>query len=280
MLSAAIGPRWNRFPCYVQPKLNGVRALYQLSTFQSRDEKIWHPDVLRHIRDEISSIGLPHILDGELYRHGWRLQRINGAVAVNRSAPRDDTHEVCFHIFDVVNPNEPFSRRWFEIYSGIVAAELPHIKAVPTTFVQDRDEMQRAFELYVSEGYEGIMLRPDGPYTFGEKYSERAGHNTRYNSPYLWKHKAWEDGEYLCVGVTQGEGKADIGIGALILLAGFENEPPCFPVTFNVGTGFTDEERVELMEHQPIGKKVRVRYPYLSDDGVPQCPSFLAVIDS
>jgi DNA ligase-1 len=273
MLSAAIGPRFNRFPCYVQPKLNGVRALYQNGVFQSRDEKIWTFGVLHHLHMELSTF-VPNdlILDGELYRHGWRLQRINGAVAVNRLTPRDDTHEVCFHVFDVVNPDEPFSRRWFEIYSGLVAAELPHIKAVPTTFVQDRDEMRRAFELYVSEGYEGIMLRPDGPYTFGEKYSERAGHNTRYNSPYLWKHKAWEDGEFKCIGAIQGEGKADIGVGALMLLVGDG------PYVFNVGTGFSDEDRVELWNNAPIGKLVRVRYPYLSEDGVPQCPSFVAVM--
>lgn len=278
MLSAAIGPKFNRFPCYVQPKLNGVRALYQRAAapgrcagvFQSRDEKIWNTEVLQHLHNEFAIVDMgDFILDGELYRHGWRLQRINGAVATNRSQPREDTHEVCFHVFDVVDPNRNFSDRWFEIYHGLVAAELPRVKAVPTMLVQDREEMERSFHLYTSQGYEGIMLRPDGPYEFGV-----TPHGTRKNSKFLWKHKAWEDGEFECIGVTQGEGKADIGIGALVLRV-FHGT---MDVEFKVGTGFTDEDRIELMRNPPIGKLIRVRYLCLTDDGVPFNPSFLAVM--
>ena len=43
---------------YIQPKLNGVRALYAAGTFQSRDEILWKQPVLQHLRDEL----LPLIL--------------------------------------------------------------------------------------------------------------------------------------------------------------------------------------------------------------------------
>ena len=282
MLSAAIGPRFDRYPCYVQPKLNGVRALYQDGVFQSRDEKIWAPNVLRHLHQELELLKESlsgTILDGELYRHGWNLQRINGAVATNRSEPRHDTHEICFHVFDTIVMDKPFSDRWFDLYHPIIEVGLPHIKAVPTSLAQNEGEMLLHFHHYTSLGYEGIMLRPDGPYEFGV-----TDHGTRKNSKFLWKHKQWEDDEFLCVGVTQGEGKADIGIGALVC----EVKPCCVDphldddpnnvLTFKVGTGFSDEDRIEFMRNPPIGKLIKVRYLTITNDGKPFNPSFLAVM--
>lgn len=286
MLARTLGPKFNEFPCFVQPKLNGVRALFQqpigkfFGSFQSRDEKIWRGNVLKHLNDELNtlqSVLMDTILDGELYVHGWRLQRINGAVAVNRHESIEDTKHVEFHVFDIVDPQRLFSTRWFEIYNTLKDANLLHIKAVPTAVCTARNELDLHFHHYVKHGYEGIMLRPDGPYEFGEHFSRRNTPEptlTTFRSRFLWKHKQWEDGEFVCRGVTQGEGKADIGIGALVL----EFCCDCHVGTFKVGTGFTDEERVEFMKKPPIGKLVKVRYLNLTADGIPFNPSFLAVL--
>lgn len=300
MLARTLGPKFDQFPCYVQPKLNGVRALAQMElitigynkrqvVFQSRDEKQWQPEVLEHLADELRSIGHilgNQILDGELYVHGWRLQRINGAVAVNRLEPNEDTKQIEFHVFDVVDPKRMFSERWFGVMHQIGSANLPHIKVVQIVMCNDREDCDQHFHYYTREGYEGIILRSDGPYEFGEHLG-RAGTMTSYRSRTLWKHKQWEDGEFRCVDITQGEGKADIGIGALTLTSidpivvgnhcgkEFKGEIP----TFKVGTGFDDFERIEFMKNPPIGKLVKVRYLYLTASGIPFNPSFLAVLD-
>jgi ATP-dependent DNA ligase len=274
MLARTVGPKFDQYPCFCQPKLNGVRALYQLGTFQSRDEKVWRPEVLLHLTAELSTLSLNNvILDGELYVHGWRLQRINGAVAVNRLQPRDDTGEVCFHVFDVVEPARKFSDRWLDVYNALLSANLPHIKPVPTALAQNKEIMEQCFHLYTSSGYEGIMLRPDGLYEFGE-HEGRNGNQTPYRSKTLWKHKHWEDDEFYCVGVTEGEGKAKIGVGALVLQVGY----PTSDLTFKVGTGFTDEDRIEFAQNPPVGRQVRVRYLCLTDDGIPFNPSFIAIM--
>lgn len=270
MLARTLGPKYKSYPCYVQPKLNGVRALYQKGVFQSRDEKFWREEVLRHLTNELHGIDLGDlILDGELYVHGWRLQDINSAIAVNRLEVTPKTPQVCFYVFDVVDPKRTFSDRWFEVYNGLVAAGLPHVKAVPTNYAYDRNALDQSFNLYTATGYEGIMLRPDGFYEFGEHIG-RNGTATQFRSRNLWKYKHWEDGEFLCVGVTQGEGKADIGIGALSCGVG--------GLTFKVGTGFTDEERVEFMAHPPTGRLIKIRYLNLTTDGIPFNPSFLCVM--
>lgn len=280
-LARVYGPRYSTFPCYCQPKLNGVRALYQNGTFQSRDEIQWNEPVLRHLSDELTDfahfIG-DTILDGELYVHGWRLQRINGAVATNRSAPRDDTHQVEFHVFDVVNPSLKFSERWLDTYNTLQQLPLEKIKVVPTAICDSRESVDQHFHHYTALGYEGIMLRPNGPYVYGKHLSQRTGTHTTKRSEYLWKYKQWEDGEFTCVGITQGEGKADVGIGAFRLSTNNEEPDRGDAVQFYVGTGFSDEERIEFMQNPPIGKKIKVRYLCLTDSGIPFNPSFLCVM--
>lgn len=270
MLARTYGPKYSTFPCFVQPKLNGVRALYQNGVWQSRDEKLWKPGVLKHLTNQletISSLWGNAILDGELYVHGWKLQRINGAVAVNRLEPIEDTLSVCYYIFDVVDPERNFSSRWFDLYTPLQGQRLaPSILAVPTAMAHSRCDVDLHFASYTKLGYEGIMLRPDGPYELGE-----TAHGTTKRSKFLWKHKEWRDDEFVCVGYERGEGKASIGVGALICTTPNRG-------TFNVGTGFSDEERIELMNNPPVGRNIKVKFLCLSNSGIPLNPSFLAVM--
>jgi ATP-dependent DNA ligase len=291
-LARTIGPKFNTYPCFCQPKLNGVRALYQQGIFQSRDEKVWSPKVLQHLHEELNTLQPTFeklIIDGELYVHGWRLQDINAAVAVNRKEPTKDTPHVEFHVFDVVDPNRPFSDRWFEIYQTLQQANLPHVHAVPTALCVSKADMENHFYQYTALGYEGIMLRPDGPYEFGEHLASHGQNMTTFRSKFLWKFKRWEDDEFVCVGTTQGEGKADIGVGALVLskkaddglaLVTLRDTDTSYRYedVFKVGTGFTDEERIEFMKNPPIGKLIKVRYLCLTEDKIPFNPSFVCVM--
>jgi ATP-dependent DNA ligase len=265
MLARTIGPKFASFPCYLQPKLNGVRALYQAEVFQSRDKKLWQVGVLSHLLEELATIKRylgPIILDGELYVHGWKLQRINGAVAVNRREPIPDTLKICYYVFDVVDTSRNFSERFLEETKQIlIEAALPHIQVVSTCHAWLREEVDLEFTNCIANGFEGIMLRPDGPYELNKR------------SKYLWKYKSWHDAEFICVGVTTGQGKAAIGIGALICTIG-PNGP-----TFEIGTGFSDDERIEFAENSPVGKLIRVKYnPDLTNAGRPTHASFLAVM--
>lgn len=272
MLARKWGPKFATYPAFCQPKLNGVRALYHRGVFQSRDEKLWQPGVLAHLLSELSVHPFDDILDGELYVHGWRLQDINAAVAVNRKEPTEATPSVEFHVFDVVRPDRSFSDRWFDVYTPLAHAALPHVRVVPTALVHSAADLDLHFHQYTNLGYEGVMIRPDGPYEFGE-HEGRNG-PTEFRSKFLWKRKQWEDGEFVCVGTTHGEGKADIGIGALVLQNRLEGGD-----TFKVGTGLTDSDRVNFASDPPIGKLIKVRYLELTADNIPFNPSFLSVID-
>jgi hypothetical protein len=69
------------FPCYVQPKLNGVRCIYQGGKFISRKGKEY--TTLNHLVKELEAIGIP-IPDGEIYIHGATFQEIVRMVKKDR----------------------------------------------------------------------------------------------------------------------------------------------------------------------------------------------------
>lgn len=277
MLARTYGPRFDRFPCFTQPKYNGVRALYQAGVWQSRDGKIWKIPILHHLTEQLLCINdklQGRMLDGELYVHGWKLQRINGAIAVNRNEPNADTIQVEYHVFDMP-AHTTFTERWLNQELRLI--ELPQIKFAPTAIAHNREQLDLQFHYQTSQGYEGLMVRPDGPYELGE-----TPHGTTKRSEYLWKYKSWEDDEFECVGVTQGEGKASIGIGALVCKSKFMDlnvKGLDYKYhTFSCGTGFSDEDRIAYMQNPPIGKLIKVRYLCLSQDGIPLNPSFLMVM--
>jgi DNA ligase-1 len=102
-------------------------------------------------------------------------------------------------------------------------------------------------------GGEGLMLRrPKSMYEVGRSSS-------------LLKVKTFHDTEARVIGHAPGTGKHKGRLGALIV------ELPD-GTKFNVGTGFSDEER----ENPPaIGAVITFRYQELSKDGVPRFPSYV-----
>lgn len=265
------------YPCYVQPKLNGIRALYQNGAFQSRDELPFPKGLLDHLaKPLLSAFGPEVILDGELYRHGWPLQRINGAVTPVRQQPTEDTLQVEYHIFDIANNNQTFAERFHQ-------RQMPLWDRWPVHRVQTihcgTEQLANAFySKCVNAGYEGMMYRlGDCPYTM-PKQPGGSG-RTKFLSDqsnrcwHLLKRKDWQDDEFLCVEVKEGEGRLQGTLGALHCQV-----VPGRHVYFDVGSGLTDAERETYWKTPPIGRQIKVKYLVLSSDGIPLNPTILAVL--
>lgn len=264
------------FPARVQPKLNGVRMLFQSGICQSREEKFWHPGMLQHIREALAFLP-PHIvLDGEIYVHGWALQTINGAASVKRVEPSAKTQELEYHVFDLIDIRPsgqflPFSERHemlMELLARLIVMRSKAVRLVETHEVADEDAIYRLYNDYRQRGYEGIMVRdPQAHYGFSQLCSNK---ENRWNC--LLKLKPTEDAEFLCVGRTEGEGKYVGKMGTLIC----ELKPG---VTFEVGTGFSDPERERWFDNPPVGKKLTIAYDERSVAGVPLRGRFISVRD-
>lgn len=263
------------YPCYVQPKLNGIRALYQNGRFQSRDELPFPEGLLDHLSKPLrETFDAQVILDGELYVHGWPLQRINAAVTPVRQCPTEDTVKVEYHVFDKVSYKLPFAKRFpcGLQYEGIV-------RHVLTGIAKDESSADEAYAHWVSQGYEGMMYRlGDCPYTVPKQpVPDGAWARSKFLSDkdnrcwHLLKRKDWQDDEFAWSVQVEGEGKLKGMLGAFGCVTASGK-------TFNVGSGLTDAERQHYWQNPPNGKKIKVKYLVLSSDGIPLNPTILAIL--
>lgn len=264
------------FPCYAQPKLDGVRALWLCNKLISRgrpneDGIEWDRSVLPHIFNALDSLTVhmgPSVFDGELYSHGLSLQQINRRVAVNRITPHERHDVIRYHIFDIPN-HAPFSRRsvWLSNLSALVASDpllSSALAIVPTTYINTPHEADRYYLLQRAENYEGAMYRdPNAAYGFAGACTNK---ENRWNR--LLKRKAELDFNATIIGLELGTpGKAhEATTGSLILR--LDNG-----ITFNSGSGIQIAQRDLILklidELVANGTRVRGVYEALSDSGVP-----------
>lgn len=244
------------------PKLNGLRCMYIPGQgFFSRDGKRWNDAVLAHIIPPTTD----YILDGELYCHGMSLQKINAAVGVNRIEAGEDAKWIIFFAFDLVEPKFNALTRMLlldKIYNdnlGKTAAT----GVVGWEICKTRIELDKCYESYISRNYEGQMLKS----VFGSYMPQGEKERSTMN---LQKRKAFLDAEFWCIGrVVSDEGKCKGKLGALVFVT-----PK--GVRFEVGTGFTDEEREEYIQpNYDFRKKATIKYLNLTDDGRPFNASFV-----
>lgn len=292
LLAHIYEPHRVTYPCYVQPKLNGIRALYQGGRFQSRDELPFSVELLKHLAEPLLQTFDPSIiLDGELYVHGWPLQRINAAVTPVRQHPTEDTLKVEYHVFDAVDFGKSFSDRLHrQNFPSLAQVHKVHtIHCGTETFANE------LYARFVSDGYEGMMYRLGPcPYTIPK---QRQWHNTTVHTNafgqgtshthirarsgflsdksnrvwHLLKRKDWQDDEFVCDGYAEGEGKYAGTLGALICKTKSGER-------FHVGSGLTDSDRDHYWQNVPIGRLIKVKYLVLSNAGIPLNPTILAIL--
>ncbi len=167
------------FPCYSQPKLDGVRCLMTRKGSRvikySRDQKEWpnfdeFDEILAPIFDEWPTI----VLDGELYKHGKRLQQIVG-VARNETKSMD----LDYCIFDMFLPNVPdltFRERLEYLDDINMTIKSPRIIIVETKLVNSFTEIDKLYNSYIKRGYEGQMIRiAESHYAISKNREVRSG---------------------------------------------------------------------------------------------------------
>jgi DNA ligase-1 len=230
---------------WMSEKLDGIRAYWDGEGFVSRlGNKFYAPDWF--VAD------LPaDTLDGELWVGRKKFQKTTSIV--RSGAGSDEWKQVTFVVFDAPNAKGTFEDRLAHLQKVIEKAEAPHARSLEHVRCEGIDHLREELKRVESLGGEGLMLRqPKSPYVAGRS-------NT------LLKVKTFHDSEARVLEHAPGTGKHKGRLGALVV--SLPNG-----VRFNVGTGFSDDER----ENPPkIGSVITFRYQELSDDGVPRFPSYV-----
>lgn len=197
------------FPCYIQPKLDGLRCLLILEMiegsitlkFISRNGKTF--DTLSHIAADILDFvksdysGERIVLDGELYSDEIGFQEILSAV----KKKGENTHKIKFRCYDIINSNQQGERiANFQDLCDKIKSN--NIVPVDTFLCYNIEQAKNRFSEFIQKGYEGAMIRlPNGKYESG------------FRSSSLLKLKEFDEDEFQIIDLILG----DRGIEDLIV---------------------------------------------------------------
>lgn len=270
---------------FIQPKLDGVRCVARWEedkvVLYSRQGKIYD---VKHISDELEKVlGKNDVFDGELYIHGLQLQSQISLV----KKPQPDSLKIKYWVYDmpIVDNDDTlgFNQRqqalgkifdaYYEQFLGGTSEEIatwqPQLDArvniveVDTFILEDLNDVNYYLDKFVSEGFEGAILRGiNSEYLWG------------YRSDELLKVKTFQDSEFKIVDIIEGEGKMT---GHAIFVCQNDSSD----ATFKAVPKMTMEERAKIwnLRSDYIGKFVTVCFFDRTEDSIPRFPVAIAVRD-
>ena len=298
MLASPVDLEKLRFPVIVSPKLDGIRALITPEGPKTRMLKDIPNEFIRKALSDPSLTGF----DGEILTYTEKIdpdsptgitEKVDDFNTIQGNVMRHDGQpRFKFVVFDdFTNDQEPYWKRFMLKQ----ASEIRHdfVRLLPSFTAEDSEELHKYEERFVSQGYEGMMIRdPRGKYKFGRATS---------NSQELLKMKRFFDSEATVVGFSERmsnynaavrnevgnlkRSKAREGLVGSNMLGTLtvriwikpSKTAPYVHREFEIGTGFTDSQRHQLWRERRslIGKTVTFKYQEISKYGVPRFPVFL-----
>lgn len=270
-------PEKLRWPYRGQRKLNGVRCLVEIDdgvvTLWSRRRivLVGAPHIKEAYEKAFAHVRGHYIIDGELYRHGWSLQKISGFTRKLKDGHRELKH----YVYDFpISLNGGMGRPWLErekeiddLFAGPLAGFSEMVK-VESCDVNNHDHAVALINQFVHEGYEGIILRaPDAPY---EPDARSYG---------LIKFKLWKEEEFPIISVHEGRGKFE-GLAMFHCMTVVGRDPHA-PVEFDVCAPGDFKEREKYLKDATslVGKVVSVKFFEFTDGGSLDFPTGEAVRD-
>lgn len=254
-------------------KLDGVRCLmyYKDGEVHTASRGGEHYDYsTEHIRTDERLIKFFEanptvILDGELFKRFKSLQQISGAARMEKNAYDCDWLE--YWVYDCYILDKPEASALDRItklgeelpaplYSGIDEDDREIVvRLLEPKIVSGWEGMQKLHDQYVSEGFEGLVIRnPEKPYKPGGRTND------------MIKIKHYQSSEFLVTGYELGlRGSEDMTFIC-------ETEDGIVFKAMPVGDREVKAEYVENFEEKYKGHMAECTYFNLSDDGVPTQP--------
>lgn len=250
------------FPAIVQLKMDGMRfnAIVKNGKveYRSRNGKEIHG--IQHLDEDFLNMGgsKNRVFDGELVVNdkGVILDRQTGNGILNKAVKGTisnlESHKIRATVWDVIDYEDftvgysgvPYRER-FERIAASLRSDAVHL--VEHQMVESITEAREVFDRYLAAGEEGIIL----------KAGTAPWENKRV------KHQLKFKGELECdlqiVDVQEGTGKYVGMLGAIVCQSGSDDGKT---VTVSVGSGFSDDHRINLwnIRNELLGKIVALKY--------------------
>ena len=211
---------WSK-PVFIQPKLDGIRCIMKSDGCYSRNgKKFMNVQHLytKAIQDLFKANPLL-VIDGELYNHDLRddFEKIVSLVRKQKPKPEDrkearkliqyHVYDYCMAVNNKLNLLESDMNRYEKRMHQLVCSDMygKHIRYVPSRGVHSLDKAKEIHNDFLEKGYEGSILRLDGPYKCGRSYD-------------LMKFKDFSDTEAKIIDWVEGKGKRRGTIGKFIAI--------------------------------------------------------------
>ena len=240
-------------PTFIQPKLDGLRAVNEKNTLMSRNGKPY--------------VACPHlyqnttILDGELYNHTYHndFNKIVSLCKKQKPTPEelDEAKEkVQMWVYDYPGHKGKFSDRLMALKKWFATNKNDSFVLVPTYQVKTLADITRYHEEFLELGFEGSILRLD----LGDYENKR--------SKQLLKKKDFVDEEFTILDAVEGEGGRAGTIGFFIMK--LDDTDKTFKS--NVKGDFEFLTDIWNNRKQYIGTQATVKYFARTPDNVPRFP--------
>jgi DNA ligase-1 len=258
------------FPCYTQPKLDGIRCIIKADGMWTRNGKkiVSCP----HIFEELETVFEMYpdlIFDGELYNHQFKHDFNKITSLVKKTKPtKDDLAEsaelVEYHIYDLPSSDKRFEIRledledlMNDLFNCFSSSSVVYVQ---TEEVFDQEKLDELYSEWIEDGYEGQMIR-----VYGSFYENK-------RSKSLLKRKEFEDDEFQILSVNEGSGKLAGRVGNMM----FKSKSGHY---FSSTVNGTQEYLSELWENKEelIGKLATIKYFNLTPDGIPRFPKVISI---
>ena len=259
--------KFGREKIFSQPKLDGIRCIATRDGLLSRNGKplVSTPHIHKALL-ESSVFDHFRYTDGELYNHDLKADFNTIISLARKSKPTEEDlilseKMIEYHVYDSFNhPKDTFSQRNEDLIS-FNWVNWPKLKQVSTFEVTSQSELDELNHIYIEQGYEGQIVRLDGPYE-----------NKR--SKYLLKRKEFIDEEFPIIRIEEGLGNRS-GMAGTIFIK-LQDGREC-----GSGIAGTHEFCRQLLRERDLysdGKgNATVRYFERTPDNVPRFPVTVAV---
>ena len=267
-----------RLPVYVSTKLDGIRCVIIDGVAYSRSLKPIRNKYIQSIIGNEKYNGFDgELVVGNIYDKDV-FQKTTSGVMSEQGEPN-----FVFYVFDdFTQPTLPYSER-ADIMRYKVDTVTDHIKFLGQKLVDSKERIEYLLETEQVVGGEGLILRsPNGKYKYGRSTPKEQ---------LSVKLKFFEQDEFEVVGFTERMHNANQAkINELGLQERSSHKDNLIPMntlgslilkynddSFQMGTGFTDEQRQEIWDNRDkyLGKLASVRYMSVGLKDKPRVPSFI-----